>query len=239
MAVQPILYGPSRATGANNAGLYYQQRALTLVGAQGSSSSFGFFYEDMERCATGLIPGWTRTVTASATAACVSATKGGKLLCSTSATANNNGQFLITNNGLILNISTDKWYMVCQHATSAANDAQAVLACGFLNIASTKLILAGHIKALTPTNFGVSYDGLYATSALDLGTAQDANQHTYEVYCRGDGVLRARFDEGAEVSATMSAAPSDAVYPYIEWNNGTTATNRTLTLGAYGVLFPR
>jgi hypothetical protein len=61
----------------------------------------------------------------------------------------------------------------------------------------------------------------------------------YEVYCRGDSILRACIDEGAEVTGTQSLAPTDGIYVYGEVTNGATAANRQLISDFVGVLHPR
>jgi len=230
--------GPGGSGGFGATG-YYAARGAALLSLS-SFKSVGWEFTDWAAILnSGTPPGWRKSAVGSGTGLpdVAAGAKGGRISMASGVTLSSSITY-DTATPVISNISTEKWYFVTRQKINA-QDAASVCASGLLNVASNKLILAGHIRALTPTNFGVSYDGLYAGSALDLAVARDTADHVIEVYCLGDDILRARIDEGAEVSATMASEPTDPVYPYIEVSNGAVATSRILNTDLFGIMFPR
>jgi len=140
----------------------------------------------------------------------------------------------------IINCATKRWYVAMRFipVTNPPTDSSFFL--GFINNGNNRTIGAGYFGALNATNYVVQYDGNDTGSVLDLGVAKDnATIHVVEFYCQGDSKIRARIDQGAEVSATMASAPADSIHPQGQFRSGATNAVTSIDVDYALYMYPR
>lgn len=122
---------------------------------------------------------------------------------------------------------TGKWYYAARFRINASPDAQAKLL-QTVTTAGGNTVGVGFHGPVDATNFIAYRDGSFAagTSIGTLGAA-DTSFHTFEMWCIGDAVLKARVDAGSIISGTQTAAAAD-MYAYHTVRNGTTAADRQM-----------
>jgi len=219
----PIAGGGSAGTegtdfvGLSPTAFKYLYRGTSFTGL--SASEVGWFYEDWVLPSFAGFQGapWQTASTGSGTFALNSAgEKGGVIELKTGGV----GSYRVSSlTPIVSNISTDKWYVATRFKTSAVPDSRSYV--GLRNLATTKTVAVGLFEGIEATNFCIQYDGDQTGSALSLATAQDASYHVFEMYGKGDGKVYGRIDGGAEVNATMSAAPTDSCFLTAQINEGT------------------
>lgn len=130
----------------------------------------------------------------------------------------------------IKRIDQNAWYLAVRIKLTTAVTANTKLYSGMIDMAGTKTVAPGFFGALSATNFVVQYDGNEAGSILNTGVAVDTNWHIFEVYTNIASLttIRMRFDSGSEVSAVMSAAPTQSMMLYRAAYNGGDAVNRAI-----------
>ncbi len=135
-----------------------------------------------------------------------------------------------SNSCIVGNTGTDKWYFAMRARFPTAIDAQSNLSAGLLGTSLSNWIQCGFIGPLNAANFGVQFDGnLGSGSFLNSGIAKDTAFHVFEIYSRGDSILRFRLDNGAEITGTQSAAFANVMLA-MQVRNGTTAADRQMDM---------
>lgn len=127
----------------------------------------------------------------------------------------------------VASVLTDRWYIAWRTRIPTAVDAQTVCGGGLINSNQGETIMAG-VNGGNTTNFTVSHDSIYLTTAgnlIDLGVAIDTSFHIYEMWGTGSTTLNARIDAASTLTATL-AGPATFVTPGMIARNGTTATTR-------------
>jgi hypothetical protein len=187
-----------------------------------------FLFDDftLESIATAAA-NWQTVVSAGSINTSASALRGGAATLATTAAANAFAG-LLSIGALTGPRKTSKWYCAFRMAVTTAIDAQAQAACGLHDVAGAgQTTLVGVFGAGSIVNFCAQYDGNRAGSFLNLGVPIDTNFHVFEMYCKGDGVLRVIVDGGTEITVTPAnviAGASD-LHPWVA--NGTTAAIRS------------
>lgn len=195
-------------------------------------------YYNFERCASSTLCGdlsWT--VSGSGANSQVTTLKGGVVQLTTGATAGSQAGILPISagtNAFILRGDTEKWYYAARFAVTTTPDAQTWCAVGWLNVAQSRIIDVGVFGGDSTTKYA-----LRVGNSTNPGTRQsalstvsiDTGFHTFEVYSdAASTTLKFRVDGETPVSLVGSTYGTDASYPWVECNNGTTAAAQTLKL---------
>lgn len=210
----------------------YREIGLALLGLTSAANRLkawelfeGFIYA---ASTTSGVSGWTATV--ASTGAFANQVAGAQAVgqMTTGATATSSADNYT--NAAMGHQGTTKWYYAARFKVSTAIDAQARALHMMHSAATGNGVGIGVYGPLDATNFVAYRDGAFGSGTgtkLDLGVAIDTSFHTFEMWCTGDSVLKARIDGGATVTSTQASAAAD-MYLYHVVRNGTTAAARTM-----------
>jgi hypothetical protein len=122
---------------------------------------------------------------------------------------------------------TNAWYYAARFKINASPDSQAKIVQA-VTTPGGNTVGIGFMGPISTTNFVAYRDGTL-TSGTSLGNlaAVDTSYHVFEMWCAGDGVLKARIDGGSTLTGSQSSAATD-MYVYHTVRNGTTAADRQM-----------
>lgn len=223
---------------ANARSEYYKARAAKLLGINPVKDySWSFDPLMLSNTGLGLDPvGYTFGTTNGGTRSMFFAGgNGGVVRNKTNATANAVSEHY-TQTNIIGVANTSVWYVVVKGTITTTPDAQTTATWGLFPFTGLNCIGVGVWGNSSTVNFGFMHDGSIATAGgtfKSLGVAIDTAAHVFELYCLGDGVLRARIDEGAEVSEAMTLTHQDLCI-FRTVRNKTTAADQTILTNFVG-----
>lgn len=216
-------------------------RGLSLAGITGETS---WDFEDFTAADSGSVPRipWTSAIAGSATVNTAPAGqtyRGGLFRYTTGATAGSVYKVRSATYN-IRQCGTDKWYVFARFAIKTAVSAQTIAGIGLYDDGTGNTCLIGVLGWNSTTLYGIQCDNVpTAGTVANTGTSIDTNLHVFELYNKGDSVLRGRIDYGAETSVTQTNAAALIWEQHIFIRNGTDAVTRDMDIDFIGILTER
>jgi len=212
------------------------------IAATGLTNNAGFYWEDFTACGTTAPNGWIAGHSGTgAFSRLLAGTKGGLIQLTSGGTANGIGE-VYTENNIVSSALTDRFYYATKFSVTTTIDAETRCFNGLYATAGTaNAVTLGAVGPISATKYVILYDGNYSSSTTGLTStvSVDTASHIGEAYCQGDNVLRGRFDDEAELSATQSSTATGAYAVIASARNQATGAVRTLRIDWVLCIFPR
>lgn len=203
--------------------------AVALAGLDPSTCFYEFHDCAGDIAGYGSATYWNVSGSLSGTGSIIAgAEAGGSIILSSGATASSRSK-LQPFNEFAGTPDTKGFYFAMRAAVTTAIDNVAICAGGTQSTSTSNSLQIGVVGAISTANFVLQHSSLVtsAPTGVSLGVAIDTSYHTFEMWGRGDNIVKARIDGGAITEATLSVAYG-AQHMNIQARNQGTAADRRI-----------